>query len=345
MGRSVGLRVFLVVLALLAVVTGAGLWLLWAPPEPASPAGPAGQAVTVVVPEGVSISKIGDILERQRLVRSSLAFRVLARLEGRSIQAGTYQVEPGSDLSAVLDVFTAGPTPGPTFTVTIPEGLTVEQTLERIAGAEGSPFTADQLREALADVEVPAWVPVTDLPAHAQRLEGLLFPNTYEFRLDASPQEVLSRLVSQTDHVLRATAIQDSGLSPYEVLILASLVEREARLPEERPRISAVIHNRLAEGLRLQIDATVLYALGEQKDRVLDADLEVDSLWNTYRNAGLPPTPIAGMGEASIRAAAQPSGEDSLYYVVDPQTGRHRFSRTYAEHQQAIAEIRRRQTS
>ncbi|MGH8909865.1 MAG: endolytic transglycosylase MltG [Egibacteraceae bacterium] len=337
MALSKGSKGFLAVLALLVGLTGAGLWMLRGPTGLASPHG--GETIVIVVPEGAGVSMIGDLLERQGIIRSSTVFNILARLDGRLIQAGEYEVALGSGLEAVLDVLAAGPAPPPTFTVTIPEGLTVEQTLERIVEADGSPFTIGQLRQALEGVAVPDWVPVTFLPEDAQPFEGLLFPNTYEFRLDASPPDVLERLVAQTDRVLSAMA-SSTGLDFYETLILASLVEREARLADERSRISAVIHNRLEEGVRLQIDATVLYALGEQRDRVLRADLEVDSLWNTYLHDGLPPTPIAGVGEASIRAAAQPADEDYLYYVVDPETGRHRFSRTFAEHQRAIAEVR-----
>ncbi len=342
MTLSSGSKGFLVLLVLIVALTGTALWRLRAPLEPVPAAGPS---VTVSIPQGTGISEIGDLLQDQGLIRSSMAFAILARLQGTVIQAGAYDVPRGAGLNEVLDVLAAGPPPPPGFTVTIPEGLTVEQTLARIAGAEGSPFTIDDLRAALASIAVPEWVPIGSMPANAQPFEGLLFPNTYEFRLDASPQDVLTRLVRETDEVMGSIMRSSPGREPYETLILASLVEREARLAEERPRISAVIHNRLEEGQRLQIDATVLYALGEQKDRVLRSDLEVDSAWNTYRNPGLPPTPISGVGEASIRAAAHPSDEDFLYYVVEPDTGRHRFSRTFAEHQQAIADIRRQQGS
>ncbi|MGH8933006.1 MAG: endolytic transglycosylase MltG [Egibacteraceae bacterium] len=338
MALSSGSKGFLVLLVLIVALTGTALWRLRAPMEPV----PAeGQRVTVPIRQGMGVSEIGDLLERQDLIRSSVAFTILARLQGTVIQAGTYEVPRGSGLNDVLDVLAAGPPPPPAFTVTIPEGLTVEQTLGRIAAADGSPFTTDDLRAALAGIAVPEWVPIGSMPANAQPFEGLLFPNTYEFRLDASPRDVLTRLVRETDEVMASIIRASSGLEPYDTLILASLVEREARLEEERPRISAVIHNRLEEGQRLEIDATVLYALGEQKDRVLRSDLEIDSPWNTYRNSGLPPTPISGVGEASIRAAAHPADEDFLYYVVEPDTGRHRFSRTFAEHQQAIADIRR----
>lgn len=332
---------FLVVLTVLAALSGGGLyWMLGAP---ASSPTSQGQHVTVVIPRGTGLDGIASLLERKGVIRSALAFRIVASLDGRGsrIQAGTYQLEHGVGMAGILRQLAAGPPAPPTFTVTIPEGLTVEQTFQRIAAAPGSSLTVAELREAVTEVALPAWVPVTSLPEGAEPLEGLLFPNTYEFPVAVSAQNVIARLIQETDKVV-TSIVPSTGLSPYEVLTLASLVEREARLADERPRISSVIHNRLRERVRLQVDATVLYALGEQKDRVLARDTEVDSPWNTYRQEGLPPTPISGVGEASIRAAAQPAREDFRYYVVeDPDTGRHRFSRTYAEHQRAIAEIRR----
>ncbi|MGH8884292.1 MAG: endolytic transglycosylase MltG [Egibacteraceae bacterium] len=333
---------FLVVLAVFAVLLSGGLY--WMLGSPSSPRADQGERVTVVISKGAGLSDIAHMLEREGVVRSALAFQIVARLDGRGyrIQAGTYALERGVGMDTVLGQLAAGPPGPPTFTVTIPEGLTVEQTFQRITTARGSPFTVAELRVAVPDVTLPAWAPVASLPEGAEPLEGLLFPNTYEFRVDASAQDVVARLVHETDRMITSIATPSSGLSPYQILTLASLVEREARLAEERPRISSVIHNRLRERKRLQVDATVLYALGEQKDRVLDADLLVDSPWNTYRHDGLPPTPISGVGEASIRAAVQPTSEDFLYYVVeDPKTGRHRFSRTFAEHQRARAEIRR----
>lgn len=293
-----------------------------------------GEAVAFTVPQGVGASTLAEILEEQGIIRSALAFKLRARIDDRAgtIQAGDYELRKGMSVGAVLDALSVGPAAPDSFRVLIREGLTVEQTLEAIAGAKDSPFTVDQLRTALDGVALPEWVPAEDLPGAAEPFEGLLFPDTYDFRLDIDAQTLLSRLVEQTDRVLASVA-PPANLSPYQVLVMASLIEREARLREEQARISAVMHNRLERDMQLQIDATVLYALGEHKDRVLYADLEIDSPWNTYRNPGLPPTPISGAGRAAIEAAANPADEDYLYYVVvDPQTGRHGFSRTLEEH-------------
>ena len=301
-----------------------------------------GELVAFTVPDGVGASTLADILAEEGVIRSAFAFKLRARFDDRAatIQAGDYELRKGMSVGDVLDALSTGPAAPDSFRVLIREGLTVEQTLEAIAGAQGSPFTVDQLREALNGVALPEWVPAEDLPDAAEPFEGLLFPDTYDFRLDIDPQTLLARLVEQTDKVLASVA-PPANLSPYQVLVMASLIEREARLREEQPRISAVMHNRLERGMQLQIDATVLYALGEHKARVLYEDLEIDSPWNTYRNPGLPPTPISGAGRAAIEAAANPAPEDYLYYVVvDPETGRHGFSRTLDEHNRLRQEAR-----
>jgi UPF0755 protein len=300
-----------------------------------------GRVITVDVEPGMGASAVADMLAEQGVIRSAASFRITARLNpdlaGR-IQTGSYELIAGTDNEEILEILAEGPPPPEVFRVTIPEGLTVEQTLERFA--ESGPHDVEALRAALAGVPLPEWVP-PDLPEGAQPFEGLLFPNTYDFRMDSDAQAVLARLVEETERVLEQVT-PPPDLTAYQTLIMASLVEREARIRDEQPTISSVMHNRLASGMRLEIDATVLYALGEHRERVLYEDLEVDSPWNTYRNDGLPPTPISGAGEEAIRAAAEPAATDYLFYVVtNPETGEHGFSRTFEEHQQKIREARR----
>jgi UPF0755 protein len=300
-----------------------------------------GEPVVVEVAEGMGASSVADLLEDRGVIRSAFAFRVTARFDERAnqIKPGTYELQVGMSHDEILELLSTGPAPPDTFRVTIPEGLTVDQTLQRFADAPGSPFTVEELETALQGVPLPAWVPA-DLPEDAEPFEGLLFPETYEFRTDTDAQAILTRLVAQTEQILDQITPPE-GLDRYDVLIIGSLIEREARLRDEQRTISAVMHNRLAADMALQIDATVLYALGEHRDRVLYADLEVDSLWNTYRYPGLPPTPISGAGRAALEAAADPTDEDYLYYVViDPETGEHGFSRTLDEHNQLRAQVR-----
>lgn len=307
-----------------------------------------GQTVTVEVPEGAGASHVGDLLAENDVVRSAFAFKIAARFDERAerIGAGTYELRTGMGTSAALDRLVDSPDDAnrDVFRVTIPEGRTVQQTLEHLADAEGSPFTVEELEEALTGVALPDWAPsdVPDPPRPHAAYEGLLFPDSYEFAKDADPQMVLDRLMGRTEEVM-ADVSPPEGLDRYEVLTMASLVERETLVPEERDRIAAVMHNRLDRPMRLQVDATVIYAHGEHLERVLNSHLEIDSPWNTYRNDGLPPTPISGAGESAIQAAADPADEDALYYVVtDPETGEHAFADTLEEHNRNKAEAEER---
>ncbi|MEE8602954.1 endolytic transglycosylase MltG [Euzebya tangerina] len=305
--------------------------------------------VDLTIPEGTGARAVSQLLEDNGVITSAGAFTAFAAADGRAnqIQAGFYTLQPGTSNEELLDILVTGPAGAETFTVTIPEGLSVSETLARIAEAEGSQLTVEELRAGLALVALPEWVPADrELPEGGEAFEGLLFPETYEFTVEQPAEEVLTRLVQQTDTVLnRVGAASRNELTLYETLVLASLVEDEARVAEERPVISSVIHNRLEIGQALQIDATVVYGIVaaglERPERLVNEDYEFQSPWSTYVNAGLPPTPLSGAGEASIQAAAQPADTPFFYYVVEnPETGEHRFSETLEQHQAAIAEIR-----
>ena len=300
----------------------------------------ASDTVTVEVPEGVGAGGVADLLESEGVIRSATIFKLQARLDDRAsrIRPGTYEFEPGASFDEILTALTEVPEAAPSFRVTIPEGLNVEQTLERIADAEDSPFRKRQLRRALSRVALPAWVP-QELPEEAEPFEGMLFPSTYDFLLAAAPEDVLSQLVEQTEKVMDRVGVPAE--ERYSTLIKASLIERETRVREEQPIVSSVIHNRLEQGMRLQIDATVVYAKGETVNRVLTSDLQIQSPWNTYVVDGLPPTPISGAGESAIQAAANPEETDFLFYVVDDRdTGSHAFAETLEEHNRNVQEYR-----
>ncbi len=301
----------------------------------------ADETVTVEVPEGMRAGEVAGLLEDEGVINNAWAFRIAARFDERSgrIRPGTYDLHTSMDTGDILDVLSQGPPMPDSFSFTIPEGLTVPATLERIAEAEASPFGLEELEEALLGVPVPEWVPDIDLPEGAQAHEGLLFPATYEFFVDQDAQEVLAKMIAETDDVV--DAVQPEHLDAYEVLIAASLIEREVRVPEERPVVSSVIANRLGAGMRLQIDASVQYARGEHTGRLLFDDLEIDSAWNTYESDGLPPTPIAAPGRAAIEAAANPADTDYHYYVVcDTETGEHAFAEGDQGHQENVARFR-----
>jgi UPF0755 protein len=321
---AVGLLVLFLVMLLMLL--GAGGFYLWA-------TGASGQShpVAVEVAEGATASDIAEVLEGKNVIRSGLAFRVAARLRGlgSSIGAGRYVLQTNMRLQEVLDRLEAGPIVE-TFTVTIPEGLRLEQVAERAAEDLGV-----DPKEFLASARSGTYALPPYLPERSPSVEGFLFPKTYEFAEGVSEDQVIQRLLEQfSDEVsgLGWKRAGQLGLNPYEVVIVASLIEREAMIEKDRPKIASVIYNRLRQEMLLQIDATVQYALPQHKNRLTYEDYEYPSPYNTYLNTGLPPTPIASPSLASLRAALSPADTDFLFYlVVDAGTGRHEFAETYEE--------------
>jgi UPF0755 protein len=311
---------------------------------PAVPAsGPV--PVLVTIPPGASSRQIAGLLQEAGLVRSAIVFEYYARYRGadQGLQAGTYRFTYGMTAYAILRQLAAGETYRPTVAVTIPEGFTVEQIAARLSEAG---VVDDDAFLAAAAAAAPRLG--RQLPGQRHALEGFLFPDTYAFEPQTSPDAVISRLQQRLaevfDEPLRNRA-RELGFDTHQVLTLASLIEREARVPEERELISAVLHNRLRLGMPLQVDATVLYALGRHQEVVLYRDLEIDSPYNTYRVAGLPPGPIASPGRAAILAALYPADVDYLYYVTRKDgSGGHYFARTLAEHEANDRRSRRRRT-
>jgi peptidoglycan lytic transglycosylase G len=289
------------------------------------------RTVSVEIPPGATAGDVGELLERRGVIRSSLAFRLSAQLRGygSAIQAGSYELVTNMTIPEVFDVLEAGPVLD-TVTLTVPEGLEVGEVADE-AGTLGLNPADFQRAATSGRYSVPPY-----LPDGAESVEGFLFPKTYEFSTDGLDEEVvIDRLLAQFDEeagTLDWSRADNLGMSPYEVVIVASLVEREARIPEDRPKIAAVIYNRLREGMPLQIDATVQYALPEGNRELTFEDYRVESPYNTYLHPGLPPTPIASPGLDSLRAALEPADADYLYFVVvDADTGRHAFADTYQE--------------
>lgn len=289
-----------------------------------------GPAVSVVVPRGASTEAIGRRLERRGVVPSALGFRIAAALEGagEDIQAGRYRLHRNLSARAALRALARGPQAAAFVSVTFPEGSWLTD-FARIVGRDTHLSGRRFLRLARS-----GRVRAELRPASVDSLEGLLFPSTYQVVRREGERSLLQRLVAQLEEEvarLDLGRIEALGHSPYEAVIVASMVEAEAKVAADRARIAAVIYNRLDEGMMLEIDATVSYALGEHKRFLSRADLEVDSPYNTRRYPGLPPTPIGAPGRASLEAAARPARGDWLYYVVADCRGRHAFSTTYEE--------------
>jgi UPF0755 protein len=316
---------FLLVLVVLSTAAG-GLYVYTA-----GASGPS-RPVTVEVAEGATAEDVGRILEQEEVVRSALAFRVATAVRGlgESLQAGTYELLTNMTVSEALDALEAGPVVE-TVGLTVPEGLELMEIAD-VAGEALPGVEADVFHQSATGGE---WALPPYLPEDAGTVEGFLFPKTYEFPHDAGVDQVINRLLIQFETeaaMLDWSRAEELGLSPYEVVIVASMIEREARVEKDRDKVSAVIHNRLEEGMPLQIDATVQYALPEENRELTFEDYEVDSPYNTYLHPGLPPTPIASPGLASLQAALDPADADYLYFVViDPETGEHAFAETYRE--------------
>ncbi len=319
-----GLLGLFLVLVLLGAAAG-GLYLYTT-----GSSGPS-TPITVEIPEGANAEEVGSLLEQQGVIRSALAFRLVTSTRGlgSALQAGAYELRTNMTVNEVLDILERGPVTQ-TVSLTIPEGLEVEEVAELTA--ETLPVDPGVFQEAATSGE---FVLPPYLPEDAGTVEGFLFPKTYEFPPQSAENEVIARLLDQFEveaDGLPWNRADQLELTPYEVVIVASLIEREARVPKDRALISAVIHNRLREGMALQIDATVQYALPEDNRELTFDDYEFESPYNTYLHTGLPPTPIASPGRDSLAAALDPADESYLYFVVvDPETGEHAFAETYKE--------------
>ncbi len=301
---------------------------------------PAGTQKLVYLQRGQGLWALASVLEDEGIIRSAPAFYVYYKLYIRgggdsSLKGAYFDLSPADPVAVIVEERLREPA---VRKVTFPEGFDVAQMGARLE--DGGLMISSQ---AFADAAVPATVAEEiDFPLPAKRLEGYLFPDTYAFVVGTQPDEVVTTLAqtfSRKFYVPNLAAIEASELTLHELVTVASLIEREARVAADRPLISSVIRNRLSKGMRLQIDATVLYALGGHKERVTHEDLKVKSPYNTYLHAGLPPGPICNPGLASLNAALHPAGTDHLFYVARPD-GSHVFTRTYEEHLTAIRAIR-----
>ncbi len=290
------------------------------------------------VEKGQAVGTIAQNLARSGLIRSQLAFRLAYRLHysGQSLKAGEYTFPGPLTMKDILETMTKGKV----FLqpVTIPEGLTGEETAEEFLRAGLA--AREEFLAAFNDRSL-----IVDWDSEAMNAEGYLFPETYHFARKTPAREIVARMIAQYESVfgdawrLRAREI---GLTIREVTTLASLIEKETSRPEEKKLVAAVFHNRLRLRMKLDCDPTIIYALkleGKYEGRLLSRDLKLASPYNTYLHPGLPPGPIANPGRDSIEAALYPSDDDYLYFVARGD-GSHRFSRTFKEHQRAVLEYR-----
>jgi UPF0755 protein len=339
---------------LVTVLVLSGLAYRWVQSQLDPPGHPGGE-VAFVIEEGTGKSQIADQLAAEGIIANSTVFEWYARYRGSgSWEAGQYTMRLDSSADDVLAILDDGGGEAPFDRVTVPEGLSV------FAGAgEDAP---GPLVEAVAEIdgfeEEDAMAILSSgalrsayQPEGQASLEGLLFPDTYRVEEDEELDALLARMVERFDQVARDLGYDDATsrireatggqvqVSPYEAIIVASLIERETKVAEERGMVARVIYNRLAVDNPLGIDASTVYALGGRAPET-QSDVNVDSPYNTRTNAGLPPTPIAVPGEAAMRAALEPTPGDWFYYVLTDESGRHTFTVTAEEFERAAAECR-----
>ena len=284
------------------------------------------ERVVLTIPKGATGQEVGDLLERKRVIRSTLAFRLFLRFRGvrAGFEAGKYtNLTTNMPLEEVLAKLEDGPKVE-SIAVTFPEGYTVEQTAKR--AARDLRISRKKFEELATSGKfaVPPY-----LPRGTKTVEGFLYPNTYDFVKDVGPKGVIDRLLRAFQQQVadlpweRAPQLR---VTPYEIVTIGSLIEQEARFPPDRRKIARVIYNRLKRGMPLQIDATIQYARGDFGP-ILLKDREIESPYNTYLHNGLPPTPIGNPGKSALAAALSPARGDWLYYLlIDCDTGRHYFA-------------------
>lgn len=301
--------------------------------EPVDPADRS--IVELKIPDNSSTYHIADILAEKKLIKDERFFVLYCRARNYDAQmkAGLYQFSRSQELQEIINDLMTGRVA--TLEITVPEGFTLKQIGEMMV-KQGICSDKEWAAAAAHDYDFAA---IQHIPKRDNRLEGFLYPDTYRITKGATPEQIINLMLKRFEAVWNdrfAKSASHKGLSTYRVVTMASMVEREAMVGAERPRIAGVFYNRLKIGMPLQVDATILYSLGEHKDRVLYKDLEIESPYNTYKYGGLPLGPISSPGAASIEAALNPEHHDYYYYVATG-TGAHYFSRTIEEHNRAKA--------
>jgi UPF0755 protein len=334
------------VIVVLAVLGAGAFWVM----RQIDPPGAPGDEVVIVIPEQTGASEIGELLEDEGIISSAFVFKGYLKVKGVGTdwQAGRYVFQEDMSFDEAIEVLDAGPTEPPFDQVTIPEGYTVFANaglpapgtlVQRIVDPDnGIPrFREQRIMELLLGGTLRSQFQ----PPQGGNLEGLLFPDTYRIERDQNVNNLLTEMVQRFDEVATQAGIgnatqlvsQATGgqvqITPYQAIIVASLIEREAQVPEERPMMARVIYNRLQNGVPLGIDASLNYALGHPA--TTESELATDSPYNLREVAGLPPTPIAVPGQASLAAAVAPAQGQWMYYVLSDQEGHHTFTNTYDE--------------
>jgi len=299
---------------------------------------PHGAQIAVTIPEGSSTSSIGSLLHSKGVIGNTMVWRLYTVVKRPGpLQSGDFTFRHNENMGHVLDVLEGGGQ-ATVHRLTIPEGSSMRQIADKVGtipGLSSARFMAlAQSGTVRSQFEPPG----------STSLEGLLFPDTYFVEKGDDEAKILTKMVTSFDQMASAAGLQNAqataGVSPYDALIVASLVEEEAKVDADRGMIARTIYNRLQKNMKLGIDATVEYAIGTHKPQLTNADLDTDSPYNTRKYPGLPPTPIAAVGQKSLEAALNPTPGPWLYYVLIDPSGKHAFATTDAEFEQLVRQAR-----
>ncbi|OLS03911.1 endolytic transglycosylase MltG [Tissierella creatinophila] len=292
--------------------------------------------INIDIPSSSSTKNIGEILEKNNLIKNKWIFLLKVKtLDNKAyLKAGNYSLSKSMDLEEILNALIEGGRSGNTISFTIPEGYEIKDIAEKLE-KEGL-INLDKFLILVSEKEnFEGEFSFLKHLDKEQSLEGFLFPSTYEVYENHSEEDIIRKMLEGFEEIYIKDIeknLKNTDFDLNEIITLASIIEREAKLDKERPTISGVFHNRLKTGMRLQSCATVQYILGERKERLTDEETGINSPFNTYINEGLPPSPIASPGEKSLIAAIRPADVDYLFFRLADEDGSHTFTKTYKEH-------------
>ena len=329
--KKIRLGMFLIIAAVIGALSFgmAGKFMTSSVEEPTL----SGETVTVTIPEGASTADIAKILKENKLIKNTFSFRLSSKLDGfdGTYQQGTYEIDTALNATQIMELLQTGVV-FDDIKVTVPEGYTTKQIAAKVE--ETGICTAEEFIEECNTGAFEADF-LKDLPDRDFKLEGYLFPDTYFIKKETTAHQLIQAMLNRFAQMYTAqyqSAVESSGHTLDELVTIASIIEKEIKVNEERPRAAGVIYNRLEEGMPLQVDATVLYAMGIVKEDISTVDLQVDSPYNTYKVNGLPAGPISNPGELSFKAALYPEDNNYIYYVVEAKgQDNHVFCETYED--------------
>lgn len=299
-----------------------------------------GEEVIVEIPKGAGTEKIASILKQNRLIQNEWYFRILAKLNGNDakFQTGKFHLDTGMDEYRIMEILMKDGEKRKTVKFTIPEGYSILQIAEKMVEL-GVCKTKDEFVQATNDISKYNYDFVKAIPERNLRLQGYLFPDTYEIYADAKPSEVIDKMLKRFNEIYDQDYRAKTKAMGYEIdqiVNMAAIIEKEVRVPEERKIVASVIFNRLKINMPLQMCSTVMYVLNKSYPQLTIEDTKIDSPYNTYINPGLPTGPIGNPGKSAIDAVLYPEQTDYIYFVLkDLESGEHNFSKTLEEHNAA----------